>query len=272
VVAAVGHVDRRVAGGVVAGDPPDHNAGGDRRRGRQRHVDDRLEQVGCAPAEAAVGGDDHLALGVVDAVGQGVGREPAEHHRVGGADAGAGQHGDRQLGDHRHVDGDPVAALDAQALEHVGEALHLGQQVGVGDGAGVAGLALPVVGDLVALPRIDVAVEAVAGHVELPAHEPLGERQLPLEDGVPVFVPGHEVGGLLGPEALPVALGLVVDLGVDDQGVLLEALGRRERAVLDQEVLDRSTTAASLLIGHCTPPFRVVRATADTNAPHLSPK
>jgi hypothetical protein len=34
---------------------------------------------------------------------------------------------------------DPVALLDAEALQHVGEALHLVEQVGVGDGAGVAG-------------------------------------------------------------------------------------------------------------------------------------
>ena len=34
--------------------------------------------------------------------------------------------------------------LHAEALEHVGEALHLVEQVGVGDRAGVAGLALPV--------------------------------------------------------------------------------------------------------------------------------
>ena len=151
-------------------------------RRRQRHVGDGLEQVGLAPPEAAVGGDQHLALGVVDAVGQRVGREPAEHHRVRGADAGAGQHGHRQLGDHRHVDGDPIALADAQALEHVGEALDRGQQVGVGDGAVVAGLALPVVGDLLPLAGLDVAVEAVVGDVQRAADEPLGEREVPVED------------------------------------------------------------------------------------------
>src|SRR5947207_3028228 len=80
-----------------------------------------------------------------------------------------------QLGDHRHVDGDPVALLDAEAPEGVGEALHLGQEVGVGDRPGVAGLALPVEGDLVAPPRVDVAVEAVLRDVERAADEPLRE-------------------------------------------------------------------------------------------------
>jgi hypothetical protein len=112
-------------------------------------------------------------------------REAAEDHRVGRADAGAGEHGHRSLGDHRQVDVDPVALRNAEALERVGEALHLVEQVGVGDGAGVARLALPVERDLVAPARLDVAVEAVVGDVQLAADEPLGERQLPVEDLCP---------------------------------------------------------------------------------------
>jgi hypothetical protein len=49
------------------------------------------------------------------------GREAAEDHRVDGADAGAGEHRDRRLGDHRQVDRDAVALLDPEPLEHVGE-------------------------------------------------------------------------------------------------------------------------------------------------------
>ncbi len=48
----------------------------------------------------------------------------------------------------------------------------------------VAGLADPVVGDLVAEAALDVAVDAVVGDVELAADEPLGERQVPLEGRV----------------------------------------------------------------------------------------
>ena len=105
------------------------------------------------------------------------------------ADAGARQQGGGQLGDHRHVDGDAVALLHAEALERVGQLLHLGEEVGVGDGAGVAGLALPVVRDPVAVAGVDVAVEAVRRYVEPTADEPLGERELPIEDRVPVLVP-----------------------------------------------------------------------------------
>ena len=44
---------------------------------------------------------------------QAVAGEPAEHLGVDHPEPGAGQHGDRQLRDHGHVQGDPVAGLSA---------------------------------------------------------------------------------------------------------------------------------------------------------------
>ena len=76
-----------------------------------RLVGRRLQREHLAAAVAAVGGDQHLGLGVVDAVGQRLRREAAEHDAVRGADAGAGQHRHGRLGDHRQVDVDPVARL-----------------------------------------------------------------------------------------------------------------------------------------------------------------
>ena len=154
VVAAVDHLD------VVAAAAHDDDVLDRRRRG-DRLVGRRLEREHLAAPVAAVGGDQHLGLGVVDPVGERLRREAAEHDAVRRADAGAGEHRDRRLGDHRQVDVDPVALDDAEALERVGEALHLGVQVGVGDRAGVARLALPVDGDPVAVAGGDVAVEAV---------------------------------------------------------------------------------------------------------------
>ena len=62
-------------------------------------------------------------------------------------------------------------------LQHVGEALGLVEQLGVGDLAPRVGvLALPVEGDAVAVAGVDVAVEAVGGGVQLAADEPLRER------------------------------------------------------------------------------------------------
>ena len=75
-----------------------------------------------------------VGRGVVDPDRQLVGREAAEDHRVHGADPGAGQHRDHRLGDHRHVDDDPVALLHAQGAQHPTERRHLRQQLGVGEG------------------------------------------------------------------------------------------------------------------------------------------
>ena len=171
---------------------------------------------------------------------------PPEHHRVGRADASARQHRHRQLGDHRHVDAHAVAALHAEALQHIGELAHLVEQVGVGDGAGVAGLALPPVGHLVAAAGLDVAVEAVVRHVERAAQEPLRERQVPLEHGVEVGEPGDVLAGLARPERQPVRRGLVVERPVCGQRRRAEAVRGLEDAVFDVVVLDRRLGARAV--------------------------
>ena len=88
-------------------------------------------------------------MGVVDAVGDGVGGESAKDDVVDGADAGAGEEGDGELGAHAHVDGDAVALLDAEGFEDVGELLDFDVEVGVGKLADFAGFAFPEDGRLV---------------------------------------------------------------------------------------------------------------------------
>ena len=83
-------------------------------------VDRGLERRRGTAAVAAVGGDDHVRLAVDHARGEGLGGEAAEDDRVDRADAGAGQHRDGGLGDHRQVDRDGVALADAQVGERVG--------------------------------------------------------------------------------------------------------------------------------------------------------
>ena len=190
-------VDDVVPPDVAALDPVDLGLGAahdehllDRVVVLERLVDGGLERGGLAAPELPVGGDDHLALGVVDAGVQGLGREAAEDHRVGGAEPGAGEHGEHRLGDHRHVDGHGVAGAHAELGERVGRLGHLALEVGVGDGAGVAGLALEVDGDPVAVAGLDVAVDAVVGDVELAADEPLRERRVvPVEGALEVLRP-----------------------------------------------------------------------------------
>ena len=81
-------------------------------------------------------------------------------------------------------------------------------ELGVRDDAAVAGLALPEEGDLVPVAGLHVAVDAVVGDVERAAEEPAGEGRLPVADLVPGARPVEELGGLCGPEALGIGLGL----------------------------------------------------------------
>ena len=104
-----------------------------------------------------------------------------------GADAGAGQHGDDPLGDQRHVEDHAVPLAGAQALEGVGEAVHLAVEAVVGVGLLVAVLPHPEDGRLVAPLAVHVAVEQAHGGVETPAHEPLVARGI--EDQHPVSPP-----------------------------------------------------------------------------------
>ena len=90
-----------------------------------RQVDRRIEQrlvgdnaVGLDPAR---GGDDHLRSGVVDAGRELAGGEPAEDDGVNRADPRAREHRDQRLGDHRHVEDHPVAALDPVRAESARE-------------------------------------------------------------------------------------------------------------------------------------------------------
>ena len=108
VVVAAG-LHRHVAAGDLHDDDVLHV-----RTGLQRLVGVGLQRHLAAAATAFVGGDQQLRRAVLDAVGQAVRREPAEHHGMDRADAGAGQHRHRGLGHHRQVDRHPVALLDAE--------------------------------------------------------------------------------------------------------------------------------------------------------------
>ena len=201
-------------------------------------VDGRLEGGGRTAAVAAVRGDHDLGLAVDQTGGQGVGGEAAEDHRVGSAQPGAGQHRHDRLGDHRHVDRDPVTGLDAQVDQGVGGLGDLVLQLGVGDVALVVDrLTDEVQRDPVPTAGLDVPVDAVVRRVQLPADVPLGEgRVVPVEDAVPAGVPGQALG-LFGPETLPVLLGSGVGLlgevrvggqfgGWLEPAVLLEEVGQ----------------------------------------------
>ncbi|MDQ1076163.1 hypothetical protein QE388_002372 [Microbacterium sp. SORGH_AS 969] len=203
----------------------------------ERLVDRGLEGRHLSLAPAAVGGDDELRAGVVDAGAEAVGREAAEHDRVHGSDAGDGEHRRDGLGNHRQVDRHAVAALDPQIDQDVGEAFHLVGELGVGDVPLIAGLTLPPQRDAVAVAGFDVAVEAVVGDVQLAVGEPLRERRVrPVQHSRERRVP-VQVSCLVGPESLAVGRGALVETRVGD-GVRGELRRRGETAGFIEEMVD----------------------------------
>ena len=178
-----------------------------------RLVEQRLVRHDPRALDAAAGGQDHLRLGVVDAGGELLGREAAEHHRVDGADARAGKHREHRLRHHRHIDDDAVALLHAEVAQHGAEQLHLGEHAAVGEG-------LHRVGDggivdqreLVVAAARDVAVERVVAGVAGGADEPAAvDAGILVEDLLRLLVP-VDAGGGLGPEHLRAALPVRVDV------------------------------------------------------------
>ena len=179
----------------------------------ERLVGNRLQLKEVPLAVATVGGDQHLRGGVVDAIGERIRGEAAEDHAVCSAKASAGEHGDRDLGDHRHIDRNAVALGHAERLQRVRGLLHLAQQVVVGNGAAVTWLADPVEGHLLAATSGNVAINAVLRNVELTVIEPLRKWGLPLQRFREWLSPGEEFACLLGPEGNRVGAGTLIEIG-----------------------------------------------------------
>jgi hypothetical protein len=155
-----------------------------------------------AAAHAGIGADDDLGLRIVDAGGQRVAGEAAEHHRVDGADARAGQHREAGLGDHRHVDQHAVALGHALGLQDGGHALHLGMQLA--EAVGLFRVGFGGNEDQRVLVRAggQVAVHRVVAQVGLAAGKPLGERRLAVVAHLLVGLVPVDQLRLLGPEGV----------------------------------------------------------------------
>ena len=127
----------------------------------------------------------------------------AEDDRVHHSDAGAGQHGDHRLGDHGHVDDQPVSLFQAGGTQRSGKAGDLLLKLAVGNPADDAGdRAVVDQGILLRPPALHVAVQGVVAGVEPAALKPADE--LPsgdIQDTVPLALPVHGLGRL-GPESL----------------------------------------------------------------------
>ena len=143
------------------------------RRQGDGGVEQRLVGNHAARLQPAGGGDHHLRPGIGDARRQLRRREAAEHHGMHGAQARAGEHGDRRFRHHRHVDHHPVAAADAERRQRAGELGGALRHRRVGEGPDLPGHRAVV--DQRRLPAAaggDVAVERIVAGVQPPAREP----------------------------------------------------------------------------------------------------
>ena len=143
----------------------------------QRGVEQRLVRDRARALEPARGRHDDARPGVVDAHGQLVRREAAEHDGVDRTQARACEHRHQRLRHHRQVEDDPVAAPDAEAPQRAREAGDLVAQLAVGvrplrarDGAVVDQRRL------IAASTVGVAIERVVTRVEPAVGEPARER------------------------------------------------------------------------------------------------
>lgn len=84
--------------GNIAASAAHHQYATDRWATGQGFVDVLFQWDAFTATHAFIGGDHGAAVGIENTVSQGIGGETAKHHRVDGADAGAGEHGERGPG------------------------------------------------------------------------------------------------------------------------------------------------------------------------------
>ena len=171
---------------VVATEPPPDDDVLDRWRLPSRFVDDLLHRHLPAAPQRAVGGDDHLRLGVLQPLRHRGGGEAGEDGHLHRADVSTGVRDDRDLGRHREEVGDAVARLDPERDEGLREAGHPLGKLPVGEPMALAVLRLPGRGRNLGRP-LGPAVHAIPGEVELAADEPGRPFRPPREihDAVP---------------------------------------------------------------------------------------
>ena len=81
----------------------------------------RFERGIAAATRGLVSCDNNFRVALIDACGERVRGEAAEHDRMDGTDPCAGKHGIGGLWDHWHIQDDPVAFANTHLFQHVGE-------------------------------------------------------------------------------------------------------------------------------------------------------
>ena len=178
-------------------------------------VEKRLVSDDAARLYAARARHDHLGLGIVEAFGELVAGEAAEHDRVDRTEASRGQHRDHCLRHHRHVNDDAVAFFDAEPRQNGRERRHLVAKLTIGERPlGVRYRAIVNERVCRAASPIHMPVEAIVGRVAKRPRKPAAV----LSGGrVEHFVVGLcpiDGGGSSGPERFGIGPPALVDLAV----------------------------------------------------------
>src|SRR6266542_2347593 len=207
--AVVPEVARMKAGSFASIAAAQHGDVLDRRLGqREGAVHDRLEARLLPLPPRHVRGEDRARPAREDPVAERLLAEPREDHAVDRPDPHRREHEDDRLGAGRHVDGDPVALAEPHPAQRRGGALHLVEELRVGEDAPLPALVRVDEGGVPAAPPRDVVIEGGVGEVRQAAFEPAEARVLADERALPPTEPG-EPGGLLRPEAGRVLLPLL---------------------------------------------------------------
>ena len=173
-----------------------------------------------AAARTGIGADDEHRGCVVNARGQGMRGETAEHHRVNRAYAHTSQHGKRRFGNHWQVNQHPVALLHAQALHDGRHALHLLAELGEGVSQFLAGFGGHVNQRGLVAPAGHMPVHRVMADIGLPAHKPVRKRRLAVVANLLGFDMPVDQFRLLSPKSVAVLDGSLVKTGVGIQSGL----------------------------------------------------
>ncbi|MPN31945.1 hypothetical protein SDC9_179420 [bioreactor metagenome] len=131
---------------------------------------------------------------------------------MNGTDAGCRENREGSLGDHRHVDQDAVALLDAEALVNGCHALDFALQFSEGIDLLLVRFSRDVDQGAVVRTLGSVAVDRVVAKVGLATNEPLGKRRAGIIAHLGErFFPVDELG-LFGPELVRLFDGILVKL------------------------------------------------------------
>ena len=138
-------------------------------------VHQRLVRRDPARRDAARRAHDHPRARIGDPGGQLVGAEPSEHDRMDGPEAGAREHRDHRLGNHRHVDDHAIASTHAFVRQGAGEPGHLVEELPIRVAPyNARHRAVVDQRRLLAAPVAHMPIERVEAGVKLPIREPRG--------------------------------------------------------------------------------------------------